>query len=123
MITGVVRAGDEAVVRIQIRAPGRRVESVEAVVDTGFTGYLALPHNTIDDLRLPYRGSQRVALADGSEVSVPIYRGLVEWHGSARSVVVLGVEGGALLGMSLLRGSRLSMVVRPGGDVQVEAIS
>jgi len=43
MITGVVTADREAVVRILMRGPAGQRERIEAVIDTGFDGWLSLP--------------------------------------------------------------------------------
>ena len=43
MIEGVVNANLEAVVTLSLQDPSGRTREVEAVVDTGFNGYLTLP--------------------------------------------------------------------------------
>ena len=123
MIAGTVTADREAVVAIEVRAPGGKPERFEAVIDTGFTECLALPRHTIARLGLPFRGSQRVTLGDGRDVNVPMHRALVEWHGRPVPVLVLGVDGGALLGMALLQGSRLTVDVTDGGPVRIDALA
>jgi predicted aspartyl protease len=55
-------------------------------------------------------------LADGSAVETRVHRARVVWHGRERRVRVLATEGGPLVGMGLLRSSRLAMDVVPGGD-------
>lgn len=119
MITGSVTAEREAVVDIVVRAPGGQPETVTTGIDTGFTECLALPREQIARLGLPFRGSQQATLADGSEIGVPVYRALAEWHGRPARVLVLGVEGGALLGMGLLHGSRLTPGVVDSGAVAI----
>ncbi|MBA2345915.1 MAG: hypothetical protein H0V83_12630 [Rubrobacter sp.] len=48
------------------------------------------------------------------------YEGRVLWHGAVRSVAVIGAEGQPLIGMEMLRGSRLTLDAEPGGEVLVE---
>ena len=43
MITGVVNADREAIIRLEVRGPALQVEVVDAVIDTGFDGWLTLP--------------------------------------------------------------------------------
>jgi len=123
MIAGTVTADREAIVTVKVRAPGGRPERIEAVIDTGFTESLALPRHTIARLGLPFRGSQRVTLGDGRDANVPMHRALVEWHGHPVPVVVLAMDGGALLGMALLQGSRLTVDVTDGGPVRIDALA
>jgi hypothetical protein len=49
-----------------------------------------------------------------------VYDARVLWRGQERFVPVYEAEGGPLVGMSLLRGSRLTVEVEPGGDVVIE---
>jgi clan AA aspartic protease len=123
MITGSVTADHEAVVVVQVRAPKGRPQTVEAVLDTGFTEFLALPLDRIAALGLPFRCTQRMFLADGSQTTLAAYRGVVVWHGLPLLVPVLAVDGDALVGMSLLEGSHVGMEVVAGGQVLVEPIS
>ena len=42
MIRGVVNARNEAVVRLRVRGPAGSESDIDAVIDSGFTGSLAL---------------------------------------------------------------------------------
>jgi clan AA aspartic protease len=95
---------------------------VEAVVDTGFDGELTLPSRTIRRLGYPHAGSAGGTLADGSEVQFDFHEGQVLWHGAVRPVAVIAAEGQPLIGMALLRGSRLSVKVLPGSEVTVSEL-
>ncbi len=95
-------------------------EEVEAVIDTGFDGELTLPSGTIRRLGYPYAGSAGGTLADGNEVQFDYHEGRVLWHGTARPVAVIAAEGQPLVGMALLRGSRLTMEAVPGGGVLIQ---
>jgi clan AA aspartic protease len=116
----VVSGGREAVVPLAILgSDGTRVE-VEAAIDTGFTGHLTLPADVVRSLALSRRGFVEVELADGSTTALGVYDARVLWRGRERLVPVYEAEGGPLVGMSLLRGSRLTVEVEPGGDVVIE---
>jgi len=123
MITGRVTSEREAIIAVEVRALGGRPETLEAVLDTGFTEFLALPVAAVTRLRLPYRGSQHVTLADGGETELATYRAIVEWHGHALPVSVLAIESGALVGMALLHGSRLTLDAVENGPLQIEPLS
>ncbi len=117
----VVDDGSEAVLPLRVFDPGRGGErsDVEAVIDTGFTGHLALPEAMVKSLDLPELGTEEIVLADGRTEIVSVHRGNVEWHGRSRTVPVLAVEGDPLLGMALLAGSSLRMDAVPGGAVVI----
>jgi clan AA aspartic protease len=93
---------------------------VEATVDTGFTGSLCLPLDVESSLSVPFVGRGVAVLANGSTVETSYHRARVLWHGREREVQVLVTEGGPLVGMTLLRGSVLTVTVLPGGEVTVE---
>lgn len=93
---------------------------IEVTVDTGFTGSLGLSKELVESLSLPLVGRGVAVLADGRGVETNYHRGRILWHGRERGVQVLVTEGGPLVGMSLLRGSTLTVVATPGGDVSVD---
>lgn len=97
-------------------------DQVEAVIDTGFDGELTLPAATIRRLGYPYAGSAGGTLADGSEVQFDYHEGRVLWHEKARPVAVIAAEGQPLVGMALLRSSRLLVDAEPGGEVTVSEL-
>jgi len=66
MITGVVTANPEPVIRVVIRGPQGQERETEALIDTGFSGWLSLPTDMIAALGLPGRRRGRALLADGS---------------------------------------------------------
>ncbi len=51
MMRGFISGDREAVLRLRVRGPGGREETVEAVIDTGFNGYLTLPISLISPPR------------------------------------------------------------------------
>jgi len=123
MISGVVTAEREAVVRLQVLDVNGQPIVVDAVIDTGFNGYLTLPAAIVTSLSLPLHGTRAAMLGDGSNVMLDIYRAQVMWHDQPRTVQILAAEGGALVGMSLLHGSELRMRVATGGSVTIESLT
>lgn len=118
---GVVTAALEAVLPLEIQdATGKRI-NVDAVIDTGFTGQLALPTAVIDMLSFPVRGVRSALLGDGRRVMVDVYEAQVLWDGELRDVQLLAMEG-ALVGMSLLYGSDVHLRVVTNGSVTVSTL-
>ena len=65
MITGSVTEAREAVVWLKIRGTNGLQVDLEAVVDTGFSGFVSLPQTWMDALALPQVGSVEMTLASG----------------------------------------------------------
>jgi clan AA aspartic protease len=122
MIQGVVNARLEAVVPLRLRGPSGVELSVDAVVDSGYTGSLTLPPTTVAALRLVCHSTGGAILADGSTQSFDLYAVEVEWDGLWRMVLALSVGGDPLLGMRLLAGHTLRIDVTPGGAVEISSI-
>lgn len=105
-------------------AGGARVFHTEtAVVDTGFTGWLALPGESIVQLGLTPYGQRPANQASGETRMFDIHSALVLWHGTPRPVPVHRAEGTPLIGMGLLNGSRLIVDSWDGGDVIIDGVA
>lgn len=122
MITGAVTAFGEAVIPLRIVGSTGEVLDIEAVIDTGFNGFLTLPTAVIDDLRLPWRRRGRAVLADGTETIFDTYDGSVVWDGQGRRVAVDGADSEPLVGMALLGGFELTIAVTKGGQVTIQTL-
>ena len=123
MITGKVTANREAIIELEVVGSNHRKEQVEAVIDTGFNGYLTLPSDLINRLEFHIAGNRRVTLGDGNVVVLDVYLAKVLWHGLEREVLILEAEGGPLVGMSLLYGSRMTLEIVNNGDVTIAPLS
>src|SRR5436309_522080 len=73
MMTGTVNADLEALLRLTIRDAAGQPNDVEAVIDTGFNGFLTLPPALIAALGLPWPCRQQGQLADGSVQAFDVY--------------------------------------------------
>lgn len=121
MITGHVRAtenGSEPVIRVRVAGSSGSETEVEAVVDTGFTGYLTLAPATVENLELTPSGNRDATLADGSVTDFRSYDAEVLWHGHPVPVEVLAVHGTTLVGMEMLLGSELRVRAVPNGQAE-----
>lgn len=121
MIEGVVNAALEGVIPLSVSGPTGQARDIEAIVDTGYDGFLTLPHALVRELGLPFETSGRATLADGSEASFNVHRGTVRWDTVPRNIDVDVSETTPLVGMSLLEWHRLVVDVRDGGRVAIEA--
>ncbi len=123
MITGVVNDRREALIRVKLYGPAGQGQEIEAIIDTGFDGWLSLPASLIEQLGLPWHRRGRALLADGSESVFDIYEATVEWDGQLRRIPVDQAETFPLIGMSPLEGYELCVQVQTGGNVTVRALS
>ena len=121
MIQGVVNAAYEAVVRLTVQGPLGQSQEIEAVVDTGYNGFLTLPPALVSELGLAYRDRGRAILADGSEVFFDIYDVFVVWDNSLRNTRASASDTTPLIGMALLHRHNLNINVEDGGRVVIQA--
>jgi clan AA aspartic protease len=122
MITGHVTANREAIIRVAVRGAGIREETIDAVIDTGFDGFLTLPAAVVSGLALPFAGVTRAALGDGSEVFLDAFEAVIDWDHGERSVITLATGGQPLVGMAMLAGHRVMLDVVEDGRVTIQAI-
>ena len=119
MIAGSVNHHLEASLPVDIIVHGDAIQTVATVVDTGFSGELVLQEDIIRRLGLNPIGRRTFELANGELFDFDTYLATISWHGDRRLARVLQSEGEQLVGMSLLRGSRVTIDVWDGGEVTV----
>ena len=122
MIEGRVNANGEATIYLLLHGNAGEEQTVEAIIDTGFTSYLSLPAVLIDRLDLSWAGRGQALLADGSLHVFDMYIGTVMWDGQQRTIEVDEAETEPLAGMGLLRGHSLRVDVVENGIVRIEAL-
>ena len=120
MIEGTVNAHLEAVVALHLAGPAGRTREIDAVIDTGFDGFLVLPPALVADLDLLMLGESEALLADGSEAAFNVYGVSVRWDGQPRYVETGAVGLSPLLGMAMLDGYDLNIQVQTGGRVLIQ---
>ena len=121
MITGVVNANREATIRLVVTGPTGQRRDSEAIIDTGFTGFLTLPPTIIASLGLSWLSRQSGILADGSVDIFDVYVATVTWDGQLRTVTAEAADTDPLVGMSLLDRHSLRIDVLRGGVVTISA--
>lgn len=102
---------------LEVHVRGLAIQ-VEALLDTGFDGAVALPSSLANELGQPTTSTIGI-LADGSSVRVPIYAGQVRVGATVLSpveVMVLGDE--ALVGRGI--SDRFPIILDHGRQIVVE---
>ena len=94
----------EALLRLRLSAG----ETVECLVDTGFTGALVLPQSLVTRLNLPVVGREVFEMVGGRQFIASVAFADIEWLGETRTVRVI-VSDDTLLGTELLEGTRLTI--------------
>jgi clan AA aspartic protease len=122
MITGKIVNNQEAIIELEVTGVVHP-ETIEAIIDTGFTEELMLPGDLIERLGLPRIGELPITLGDGNVTDVGLYLAIVEWQGEKRIAQALRTDGKPLIGMSLLYGNRLTLDVVTDGEVTIETLS
>ncbi len=121
MMQGRVNQSCEAMLSIVIKNSAI-TQLVDAVIDTGFSGFLTLPSDTISTLGLSWQGRDIATLGDGTSCTFEVYIGLVIWDGQYREIYINESETVPLIGMRLLRGYDLRIQTIEGGIVTIEEI-
>lgn len=123
MITGEVNAEFEPIIPLSIRRSDDKIFTQDAIVDTGFNGWLSLPPDLITQLNLTWKRRGRAVLGDGSECIFDVYEAVVVWDGIPLTIPVDEADSEPLVGMSLMEGYQLTMQIFEGGQVELQKLS
>ena len=121
MILGAVNDAYEAVISLTVQGPSGQSREVEPVIDTGFTGFLSLPSALATELGLPFLTYESAFLADGSLVRFSVHDATALRDGRPRRVYAHLSDATPLIGMRMLHDHDLSIQVRDGGRVVIQA--
>ena len=121
MIEGAVNDAYEAVVALSLQGPEGQAQDIEAVLDTGYSGFLTLPSALVTELGLPFAYVGRALLANDDEVTFDVHDVTVLWEGQPRHIRADATGSTPLVGMLLLDGHNLNIEVERGGRVVIEA--
>lgn len=116
-IVGRVNRHKEIIVHFSI-VSDEAEHSVEALLDTGFNGFVALPDDVVSEHNLLLLGREKVILADGSSRIVRKYEARIRFAGKTRRVEVIGA-GESLVGMSMLWMHEVHISCVLDGDVDL----
>jgi clan AA aspartic protease len=121
MMQGKVNQNCEATLPIVLRNIDI-MKSVDAVIDTGFSGFLTLPSSIIAELDLTWKGRDVATLGDGTYCIFEVYVASVIWDGEYRAIDINESETVPLIGMQLLRGYDLRIQAIEGGSVTIKLL-
>lgn len=102
---------------------GGNLHTLSVIVDTGFTGELALPEIYIRQLGLALEDYREVRPATGEIIRIPSGEISVIWQGRQRRVQVLQLDSEPLLGMEFLWQHRITIDAVANGAVTVTPLS
>ena len=122
MICGSVNDHLEPWIELAIQDQRGRSVTVQALLDTGFSGFLTLPTSWLLDMGLESVAQVRVTLADGSEIVSDLFTAIVMWDGNLVMVDVEAADTEPLVGMALLARHDLQIRVVPNGEVAISAV-
>ncbi len=120
MIEGVVNSAYEAVISLNLHGSAGRTREVEAAIDTGYNGFLTLPHALVAKLGLAHRGRGRATLADGGEALLDVHEVAILWDGVLRNASA-AADAIPLVGMRMLDQHSLYVEVRDGGRIVIQS--
>ena len=108
---GVVDSRGRALLTIGIRSATDGPEtSLNAWVDTAFTGDLVLPRREVERLGLSRSTLAEVVLGDGQATQLTAFTAWIMWFGQLREVEIVASEvETALLGVTMMLGRRLEI--------------
>ena len=123
MITGIVNADFEPIISLSLQGADGQIYTQDAIVDTGFNGWLSLPPELIAQLNLSWKRRGRAILGDGSECVFNVYEAIVVWDGYLLTIPIDEADSEPLIGMSLMEGYQLMVQVFEGGLVKLSKVN
>ncbi len=114
MITGIVTDDLDAIIPLIIFGSDSKISRQNAVIDTGFNGWLSLPQDLINQLNLRWKRRGRAILGDGSECVFNVYEAVIIWDGVPIKIPIDEADSEPLVGMSLMQGYQLIIQVFEG---------
>jgi len=104
MIEGFVNEFDEPIIEIDMKFNTEGSKKIEAIVDTGFNGYISLPTPLIEKCKWEFLGTEEYELANGEVTIEKVYLGDIIFDGE--ELLVFGLANRSydtLIGTKLLK--------------------
>ena len=112
----------QALVTLEIMDAKGHPYPVDVGLDTGFTGCLILPTQTVRHLGLPSVGLRTLELGSGDFSELEAYLTTVSLQGDLNEVLVLKSDSAPLVGMSLLWRSRIVLHTIPEAEPDIQRL-
>ena len=123
MITGIVNVDFEPIIPLSICGSDGKVYTQDAIVDTGFNGWLSLPPDLITELNLKWKRRGRAILGDGSECIFDVYEAVLVWDKNFLTISIDEADSEPLVSMSLMEGYQLIVQVFEGSHVELNKVA
>ena len=123
MITGIVNVDFEPIIPLSICGSDGKVYTQDAIVDTGFNGWLSLPPNLIAESNLKWERRGRAILGDGSECVFDVYEAVLVWNKNFLTIPIDEADSEPLVSMSLMEGYQLIVQVFEGSHVELNKVA
>ena len=121
MIIGFVNESDEPVVEVKLDL-GKEKRAVNAVIDTGFNGYISVPRKLIDESNWDFLGIEEYELASGELMREKVFLGRIEIGMEKLAVFILSSNSSdTLIGTKLLR-NRLLIINFADKTLKIEKV-
>ena len=121
MIKGVVGESLTPTVALEVKGDAGQSVTVDALIDTGFNGYLTLPLDVLQGLQAAPYDKVYAVLADGSEIIAARYIVRVIWDGTEKIIGADEAESLPLIGMELMLDYVVSVEAWNSGQVTITA--
>ena len=114
----------EARISVAVAGPSMEFREVEAVIDTGFSGWLTLPAAAVREMNLPAYRIQQMRIANNRTILMTTFRAVAQWQGRQIDILVYQTENPRpLLGTAMLEHCRLTVDMQEGGPVSVTPLA
>jgi len=121
MIIGFVNESDEPVIEVKLDL-GKEKRAVNAVIDTGFNGYISVPKKLIDESDWDFLGIEEYELASGELMRERVFLGRIEIGTEKLAVFILSSNSSdTLVGTKLLR-NRLLIINFADKTLKIEKV-
>lgn len=117
MTSGSVTNTRKPIVRLTILDSAGNRRTVPVIIDTGFTGELALPPRYISRLGLTITENYQGRPVTGEFISIPTGDAVVIWQNRRRGATFLQVDSEPLLGMQFLWNHHIAIDAVANGAV------
>lgn len=124
-VRGYFEIQGSPVFKVRIGPVGAASEEIEAVLDTGFNGFVSMPAALATQLQFkPSRSAAKVEMADGSVGSKPLAEAIVTLDSRNREgpVIIERKGNDVLLGMEFLKAFGLSLYLTPDAAVLFDLV-
>ena len=119
--TGHIDQDGHPVIPVDLFDRQGRLRRVEAMIDTGFDDFLALPTHLVQRLGLVWINRMPMQVATSEWAHFDVYEATVFWLGNRLPIRVLQTQSEILVGTRLLWESQLTAQFWEGGVVSVQS--